>query len=257
MKVAIIGAGNMGSAIARGLAQGYLVQGHEIVVSNPSNGKLEQLKADFPDIITTNDNIEAATNADIVIVAVKPWLIEEVLEPLRLKRTQILVSLAAGVCFDDLAHYCGEPEMAIFRVVPNTAIAERASMTLISARNASDKQKNLVTDMFDEMGLTMIIQESKIAAATALTSCGIAYVLKYVQAAMQAGVEMGIAPKDAMKMVAQSLEGAAELLLKKETHPSVEIDKVTTPGGITIKGINELEHAGFTSAVINAMKASR
>lgn len=257
MKVAIIGAGNMGSAIARGLAQGYLVQGHEIVVSNPSNGKLEQLKADFPDIITTNDNIEAATNADIVIVAVKPWLIEEVLEPLRLKRTQILVSLAAGVCFDDLAHYCGEPEMAIFRVVPNTAIAERASMTLISARNASDKQKNLVTDMFDEMGLTMIIQESKIAAATALTSCGIAYVLKYVQAAMQAGVEMGIAPKDAMKMVAQSLEGAAELLLKKETHPSVEIDKVTTPGGITIKGINELEHAGFTSAVIKAMKASR
>lgn len=257
MKVAIIGAGNMGSAIARGLAQGYLVQGHEIVVSNPSNGKLEQLKADFPDIITTNDNIEAASNADIVIVAVKPWLIEEVLEPLRLKRTQILVSLAAGVCFDDLAHYCGEPEMAIFRVVPNTAIAERASMTLISARNASDKQKNLVTDMFDEMGLTMIIQESKITAATALTSCGIAYVLKYVQAAMQAGVEMGIAPKDAMKMVAQSLEGAAKLLLDKDTHPSVEIDKVTTPGGITIKGINELEHAGFTSAVIKAMKASR
>ena len=95
------------------------------------------------------------------------------------------------------------------------------------------------------MGLTMIIPESKIAAATALTSCGIAYVLKYVQAAMQAGIEMGIAPKDAMKMVAQSLEGAAELLLNKETHPSVEIDKVTTPGGITIKGINELEHAGL------------
>lgn len=257
MKVAIIGAGNMGSAIARGLAQGYLVQRHEIVVSNPSNGKLKQLKADYPDIITTNDNIEAAANADIVIVAVKPWLIEEVLEPLRLKRTQILVSLAAGVCFDDLAHYCGEPEMAIFRVVPNTAIAELASMTLISARNASDKQKNLVTGIFDEMGLTMIIQESKIAAATALTSCGIAYVLKYVQAAMQAGVEMGIPPKDAMKMVAQSLEGAAMLLLDMDTHPSVEIDKVTTPGGITIKGINELEHAGFTSAVIKAMKASR
>lgn len=257
MKIAIIGAGNMGSAIARGLARGYQVQGHEIVVSNPSNEKLERLKADFPNIITTNDNIEAAANADIIIVAVKPWLIEKVLGPLRLKRTQILVSLAAGVCFDDLAHYCGEPEMAIFRVIPNTAIAERASMTLISARNASDIQKKLLTDMFDEMGLTMIIQESKIAAATALTSCGIAYVLKYVQAAMQAGVEMGIAPKEAKKMVAQSLEGAAKLLLNKDAHPSVEIDKVTTPGGITIKGINELEHAGFTSAVIKAMKASR
>lgn len=256
MKVAIIGAGNMGSAIARGLAQGYLVQGREITVSNPSNEKLERLKAAFPDIITTNDNAEAAANADIVIVAVKPWLMEEVISPLRLKRTQMLVSLAAGIPFEQLAHF-SDAEMPIFRVVPNTAIAERASMTLISARNASDKQKQLLLDIFNEMGLAMMIPESKIAAATALTSCGIAYVLKYAQAAMQAGVEMGIAPKEAMKMVAQSLEGAAELLLNNDTHPSVEIDKVTTPGGITIKGINELEHGGFTSAIINAMKASK
>lgn len=246
----------MGSAIARGLAQGYLVQGREITVSNPSNEKLERLKAAFPDIITTHDNAEAAANADIVIVAVKPWLMEEVISPLRLKRTQILVSLAAGIPFEQLAHF-SDAEMPIFRVVPNTAIAERASMTLISARNASDKQKQLLLDIFNEMGLAMMIPESKIAAATALTSCGIAYVLKYVQAAMQAGVEMGIAPKEAMKMVAQSLEGAAELLLNNDTHPSVEIDKVTTPGGITIKGINELEHGGFTSAIINAMKASK
>lgn len=257
MKVAIIGAGNMGSAIARGLAQGYLPQGHEIVVSNPTNGKLEKLKADFPEIKTTNDNQEAASNADIVIAAVKPWLLEEVLKPLHLKRTQILVSLAAGICFDELAHFCGEPEMPIFRVIPNTAIAERASTTLMAARNASDKQQQLLTDMFDEMGLTIVIPESKIAAATALTSCGIAYVLKYVQAAMQAGVEMGIPPKDGMKMVSQTLIGAAELLLNKETHPGIEIDKVTTPGGITIKGLNELEHAGFASAIIRAMKASR
>lgn len=257
MKIAIIGAGNMGSAIARGLALGNMGQRNEVIVSNPSEDKLENLKKDFPNIRTTHDNIEATTNADIVIVAVKPWLMEEILEPLRLKRTQILVSLAAGICFDDLAHYCGEPEMTIFRVIPNTAIAERASMTLMSARNASEKQQQLLMDIFNEMGLTMMIQESKIAAATALTSCGIAYVLKYVQAAMQAGIEMGIAPKDGIEMIAQSLEGAAKLLLNNESHPSVEIDKVTTPGGITIKGINELEHSGFTSAVIKAMKASK
>lgn len=256
MKVAIIGAGNMGSAIARGLAQGSVIQGHEIVVSNPTNEKLERIKAAFPAIITTNDNTEAAANADIVIIAVKPWLMEEVISPLRLKRTQLLVSLAAGIPFEQLAHF-SDAEMPLFRVVPNTAIAERASMTLIAARNASDKQKQLLLNIFNEMGLAMMIPESKIAAATALTSCGIAYVLKYVQAAMQAGVEMGIAPKEAMKMVAQSLEGAATLLLNNDTHPSVEIDKVTTPGGITIKGINELEHGGFTSAIIHAMKASK
>lgn len=256
MKVAIIGAGNMGSAIARGLAQGYLVQGREITVSNPSNGKLERLKTAFPEINITNDNAEAVSNAEIVIVAVKPWLLEKVITPLRLKRTQILVSLAAGINFEQLAHFA-DPDMPIFRVIPNTAISERTSMTLIAARNASDKQKQLLIDIFNEMGLTMVIQESKIEAATALTSCGIAYVMKYVQAAMQAGIEMGIAPKDSMRLVAQSLEGAAELLLNNDTHPSIEIDKVTTPGGITIKGINELEHNGFTSAVIKAMKASK
>lgn len=256
MKIAIIGAGNMGSAIACGLTRESGTE-REIIVSNPSNEKLEKLKKDFPIIDTTNDNILAVANADIVVLAVKPWLMESVLAPLRLKRSQILVSLAAGICFDDLAHFCGEPEMPIFRVIPNTAISERASMTLISSRNATDKQKQLLLDIFNEMGLAMMIQENKLEAATALTSCGIAYVLKYVQAAMQAGIEMGIAPKDAMTMIAQSLEGAAEILLNNDTHPSAEIDKVTTPGGITIKGINELEHAGFTSAIIRAMKASK
>ena len=112
-------------------------------------------------------------------------------------------------------------------------------------------------NLFSEMGMAMILPEDKLEAATALTSCGIAYVLKYIQAAMQAGIEMGIRPSDAMDMIAQSVKGAAELILNNDTHPSVEIDKVTTPGGITIKGINELEHNGFTSAIIKAMKASR
>lgn len=246
----------MGSAIACSLAKGQQVATQNITVSNPSSEKLEKLKAAFPELHTTHDNVEAAINSDIVIVAVKPWLLEKVLTPLRLMRSQILVSLAAGITFEQLAHFAN-PEMTMFRVIPNTAISEGASMTLISARHASEAQQQCLMNIFNEMGLTMMIQESKIAAATALTSCGIAYVLKYVQAAMQAGIEMGIAPKDAMQMVAQSLEGAAKLLLNNDTHPSVEIDKVTTPGGITIKGINELEHEGFSSAIIKAMKASR
>ena len=128
-------------------------------------------------------------------------------------------------------------------------------MTLIASRNASKEQEQLMLDIFNELGMAMLIPESQMRATTALTSCGIAYVLKYIQAAMQAGIEMGVCPKDAQKMVAQSVKGAAELILNNDTHPSVEIDKVTTPGGITIKGINELDHAGFTSAVIKAIKA--
>lgn len=106
------------------------------------------------------------------------------------------------------------------------------------------------------MGTTLWLPEKQIGAATSLASCGIAYVLKYMQAAMQAGIEMGIYPKDAMQLVAQSAKGAADLLLHNDTHPALEIEKVCTPGGLTIKGINTLDHEGFASAVIKAMKAS-
>ena len=257
MKIAIIGAGNMGGSIARGLAKGSLIDDSDIIVSNPSAGKLEKLKKEFPGISITNSNVEAATGADIVILAVKPWFMEPVMRELKLKSKQILISVAAGISFEELAHYVVAPEMAMFRLIPNTAISELESMTLIAARNTNDEQNLFMLRLFNEMGMAMLIPEDKIAATTALTSCGIAYVLKYIQAAMQAGIEMGIRPKDAMEMVAQSVKGAAALILNNDTHPSVEIDKVTTPGGITIKGINELEHNGFTSAVIKAMKASK
>ena len=256
MKIAIIGAGNMGGSIARGLAKGSLIDDSDIIVSNPSAGKLEKLKKEFPGISTTNNNLEAATGADIVILAVKPWFMESVMRELKLKSKQILISVAAGISFEELAHYVVAPEMPMFRLIPNTAISELESMTLVAARNTNDEQDNFILRLFSEMGTVMLIPEDKIAAATALASCGIAYVLKYIQAAMQAGIEMGLRPKDAMQ-IAQSLKGAAALIQNNDTPPSVEIDNVTTPGGITIKGINELEHNGFTSAIIKAMKASK
>ena len=257
MKIAIIGAGNMGGSIARGLTKGSMIDDLDIIVSNPSMDKLKKLRNEYLGLSITQDNAEAAMGADIVILAVKPWLVEPVMRELKLKSKQILISVAAGISFEELAHYVVAPEMPMFRLIPNTAISELESMTLVAARNTNDEQDKFVLRLFSEMGTVMLIPEDKITAATALASCGIAYVLKYVQAAMQAGIEMGIRPKDAMTMVAQSLKGAAALILNNDTHPSVEIDKVTTPGGITIKGINELEHNGFTSAIIQAMKASK
>lgn len=256
MKIAIIGAGNMGGAIARGLAKGSLVRVENIRVSNPSPGKLEALKAEFPDMQVTADNGEAVAGADIVVLAVKPWMVGEVLHKLQLKETQMLISIAAGIKLGDLWQLLGQKGNPLFRVIPNTAISEMQSMTLVSCSQASQEQIQLVLDIFSEMGLAMLIPEEKMAAATAMTSCGIAYALKYIQAAMQAGIELGVRPKDGMRMVAQSLKGAAELILANDTHPSVEIDKVCTPGGLTIKGINQLEHDGFTSALINAIKVS-
>lgn len=256
MKVAIIGAGNMGGAIARGMAQGSLIRPVDITVSNPSEGKLRAIKEFNPQIKTTCNNQEAINEADLIILAVKPWFIKEVIEGLTLQtEKQIIASVAAGIPFAEYEQWIGE-KATIFRIIPNTAISQMQSMTLLASHNASKEQEALLTNIFNEMGVAMLIDEKQMGAATALTSCGIAYVLKYIQAAMQAGVEMGIYPKDAARMVAQSVKGAAELILANESHPSVEIDKVTTPGGLTIKGINELEHGGFTSAIINAMKAS-
>ncbi len=256
MKVAIIGAGNMGGAIARGMAQGSLIRPVDITVSNPSEGKLRAIKEFNPQIKTTCNNQEAINEADLIILAVKPWFIKEVIEGLTLQtEKQIIASVAAGIPFAEYEQWIGE-KATIFRIIPNTAISQMQSMTLLASHNASKEQEALLANIFNEMGVAMLIDEKQMGAATALTSCGIAYVLKYIQAAMQAGVEMGIYPKDAARMVAQSVKGAAELILTNESHPSVEIDKVTTPGGLTIKGINELEHGGFTSAIINAMKAS-
>lgn len=256
MKVAIIGAGNMGGAIARGMAQGSLIRPADITVSNPSKGKLRAIKEFNPQIKTTCNNQEAINEADLIILAVKPWFIKEVIEGLTLQtEKQIIASVAAGIPFAEYEQWIGE-KATIFRIIPNTAISQMQSMTLLASHNASKEQEALLANIFNEMGVAMLIDEKQMGAATALTSCGIAYVLKYIQAAMQAGVEMGIYPKDAARMVAQSVKGAAELILTNESHPSVEIDKVTTPGGLTIKGINELEHGGFTSAIINAMKAS-
>ena len=256
MKIAIIGAGNMGGAIARGLARGNKIAPSYIFVSNRGNEKLEALKVEFPELNVTTDNVEAAKEADVVLLAVKPWLVEGVLKELKIDtERQILASVAAGIPFAQYIEWLGA-EMPIFRVIPNTAISQLESMTLIASYGATKEQEEWMLEVFNEMGLAMLIPESQMAATTALTSCGIAYVLKYIQAAMQAGIELGVYPKDAQRMVAQSVKGAASLILNNDTHPSVEIDKVTTPGGITIRGINELEHEGFSSAVIKAMKVS-
>ena len=256
MKVTIIGGGNMGGAIARGLAKGTIVKAEDITVSDPFQGILDALKADCPAINVTSNNEEAIMGADIVMLAVKPWLVEKIMSTLNLDPTrQIFVPIAAGIGFDKLSKWVA-PGIPIFRVMPNTGILHMESMSIIASYSATAEQEQLVLKLFNEMGVALLMPEENFPAATALASCGIAYVLKYMQAAMQAGVELGLYPQTALQLVAQSVKGAAALIQNNHSHPSAEIDKVTTPGGITIKGINALEHGGFTSAVINAMKAS-
>ena len=237
MKIAIIGAGHIGSAIITCLAQGHLYNEKDIIVSNPNIDKLERLQEHFPAIHITTDNQQAISEAEVIVLAINLWKVDEVLSPLRFSRTQIL-------------------EMPIFRAVPNMAITERSSLTLIASRGTDKEYQQLIKQIFEEGGKCLFLQEKQLDTTSALTSSGIAFALKYMQAVMQAGIELGIPGKDAMQMAAYSMEGATELILNHNTHPLLEIEKVTTPGGTTIKGLNELEHKGFTSSIIQAIKSS-
>ncbi len=261
MKIAIIGAGNMGGAIACGLVASGEYQAGEIVCANPSRGKLDALKGRYDIISTTTDNVEAAKDADMVIVAVKPWLAESVVRQIAGAIDapgKMLVSVVADTSFADLRKWTEqcEYEPAIFRVIPNTAISVGQSMTFVAAEDAMQEQVDVVMDVFSKMGEVMLVGEKMLETGMILASCGIAFALRYIRAASEGGVELGCPAAQATRIVAATLRGAAELLLQNESHPEQEIDKVTTAGGITIKGLNEMEHAGFTSAVIKGLKAS-
>ncbi|MCD8263677.1 MAG: pyrroline-5-carboxylate reductase [Tannerellaceae bacterium] len=266
MKIAIIGAGNMGGAIATGLAKGSIFQPADIICADKNQENLDKLQASTPGLLVTTDNKQAVSGADIVLLAVKPWLIEPVIEEIKNELDydkQQVGSIAAGITFEQLSSYLqktGEKEKStpvIYRIIPNTAIAVGSSMTFVSAQNASPGQMEFMVNLFGELGSAMVIEEKQIVGATALASCGIAYALRYLRAAMAGGIELGFYPQQAQEIVALTMKGAVDLILANQTHPETEIDRVTTPGGITIKGLNEMEANGFTTAVIRGLKASK
>ncbi len=264
MKLTIIGGGNMGGAIVRGLVQGSIFKASDITIIDIFEDPLKKLQQFNPSLRTALKDYNSIENADMVILAVKPWLIKDTLLDIKFMLNyskQIIVSIAAGVSIGEMNELLmkgheQEDSPVLFRVVPNTAIAVEKSLTLIASQNASSEQEELIVKMFNELGTAIILDESKIQAGTALTSCGIAYLFRYVRAAMLAGVELGFYPQEAQNMIVKTMMGAAALLDETKENPEVEVDKVTTPGGITIKGLNELDANGFTNAIIKAIKAS-
>ena len=267
MRISIIGSGNIGGAIARGLAKGTMFKASDITCTAQSDETLEKMRKIDPDFILTHDNVEAARNADIIIIAVKPWRVEMIIDEIKSVldfEKQIIVSVAAGVTFDLLNTYLTKntdfdclATPTIFRIMPNTAIEVMSSMTFVSARNASKEQTDLIIHIFNELGNAMLVEERLMGAGTALASSGIAFAFRFIRASIQGGVELGFYPKQAQEIVVHTVKGAVDLLLENKSNPEMEIDKVTTPGGITIKGLNEMELSGFTSSVIRGLKASK
>ena len=256
MKIAVIGAGAMGGTTVEGLIKGKTFKNEDITVSDPSENALKK----FSDtgVKTTSENDKAAKDADIVCVVVKPWLVETVLSGIKSvlnPQKQLLIVIAAGVSSESIKTWLGQNCPPLFLVIPNIAIAQLQSMTFVVPVDATEQQTKTIIDIFDEMGDTLLTDEKHLAAGTTLASCGIAYAMRYIRAASEGGVELGFKADEAKKIVMQTMRGAVELLAETGLHPEAAIDMVTTPGGVTIKGLNEMEHAGFTSAVIRGLKA--
>ncbi len=255
--MAIIGAGNMGTAIALSkTADSFAVR--LSVASAESARHLEKLGFDASRIF--RDNRRAVAGADIVMVAVKPYKAREVISEIApfLKKGCCLVSIVAGLSTESIRSFLSEApgEVAIARVTPNTAIRLNMSLTFISFGKGCPKDViNEIMEMFGRSGETMEIEESHTPEYTALSSCGIAYFLRFIRAATEGAVELGMKPSIAAEVAAYTARSAAALILDGG-HPEAEIDKVTSPGGITIRGLNALESNGFSKAVIEALRAS-
>jgi pyrroline-5-carboxylate reductase len=252
MNIHIIGGGNLGTAIAIGLAQ--FTTGNSLTVTRRNISLIENLK-DYG-IATSADNTAGIANADVIILTVKPWQVDAVMaEILPHVQGKIIASAVSGVTLEHLAA-AGGGSNTVLRIMPNIAVQYGESATCISVLpNDVDKAQVLV-DLFDAVGTSVIIEEKLMDAATVLGACGTAFALRYIRASMQAGIEIGFDAKTALAIAAQTAKGATEMLLKEKAHPEQLIDKVTTPQGCTIAGLNEMEHEGFSSSLIKGIKTS-
>lgn len=239
-RIAVIGAGNMGGALVKGWTRAGMVA--NLTVTARTQQTLDRLVEVCPGITATLDNAKAVEGSDVVVLAVKPWLIQQVIEEIMPElKGKLLVSVAAGVRHDRIDVYA----------MPNIAAEFGESMTFIEEADKAEA----VAELFGKVGQCKVVPQRLMDAGMMMAGCGIAYVMRFLRAMMEGGVEMGFYPDEAKDIAMQAMQGAVTMLRETGLHPEAAIDKVTTPGGITIKGLNELDHAAFNSAVIRCLKA--
>ena len=254
-KIAIIGCGNLGKSILNGL-----LKNKEIIHSNITATKRNiQTFESYSNrkFHCTSNNIEAVKNAEIIILAIKPYNLISIVKEIKphLNENHVLVSLATGISIKEIENEAPK-HLSIYRAMPNTAADVSESITCICANTEEEEKKKKIETVFNSIGSSIFINEELMESATVLGACGIAYVLRFIRAMTQGGIQIGFDAETASKIVTQTVKGASELLIKNKQHPEYEIDKVTTPKGCTIVGINEMEHNGFSSSLIKGLMAS-
>lgn len=256
LKIAIIGCGNLGLSIVNGLLSLEDFEAKNLTVTRRHPDNLFHLRP--LGVTVTSDNIGAARDADLVVLGVKPFNIAHVLKelkPVLQPEKQTVISLATGVTLEEMTAYL-DPSTPLFRAMPNIAADIKESVTCICGKNASTEAEDHVKALFNSVGITISLDEHLMEGATVLGACGIAFVLRFMRAMTQGGIQIGFDAQTANLIVNQTVKGAAELIIQNGLHPEAAIDKVTTPKGCTIVGLNEMEHHGFSAAMVRGVLAS-
>jgi pyrroline-5-carboxylate reductase len=254
MKIAIIGAGNLGLSIAKGLLSSDIVT--SLYLTKRHINALEGLKSDKK-VIITSDNALAIKNSDVIIFAVQPNHLEAVLRKNNnfITPKHTLISTITGFSIEKIEAIIGDTN-SVIRAMPNTAIAVGKSMTCICSNEKAQLKLNTAIKIFGLLGKTLVIPEKQMQAATVVCASGIAFWMRLIRATTQAAIQLGFDANEAQELAMYTAEGAASLLITTGNHPEQEIDKVTTPKGCTIEGLNEMEHQGLSSSLIRGMVAS-
>ena len=252
--LAILGCGNIGSAIAKGLTKSGMTADNITLTRRKLEPLTELAEAGFQ---TSIDNANAVQNAKIILLTVLPSQLMDLLDDISsiLSENHLLISIVSGVCITEIQEKIGE-NIPIIRAMPNTAAVLCESMTCLSSLPQFSQELKTAQTLFEKVGNTLVIDETQMASATALCACGVAFFLRAIRAASQGGIEIGFHSDEAFTIAAQTARGAATLLLDNDSHPEAEIDQVTTPMGATIAGLNEMEHQGFSSAMIRGITTS-
>ncbi|MGM5468738.1 pyrroline-5-carboxylate reductase [Flavobacteriaceae bacterium LMO-SS05] len=254
MKIAIIGTGNLGKSIAKGLITTNAIT--TLYLTKRNLNSISEFEG-YKNVTLTSDNILAVQNSDILIFAVQPSHFETILKAVKpyLTDKHVIISTITGYAISKIENEIGSNQF-IIRAMPNTAIAVGKSMTCICSNEQGAKRIKIAEAIFNRLGHTLAIPETQMQAATVVCASGIAFWMRLIRATTQAAIQLGFDSKEAQELAMHTCEGAANLLIASGNHPEEEIDKVTTPRGCTIEGLNQMEHKGLSSSLIQGMVTS-
>jgi pyrroline-5-carboxylate reductase len=255
--IGFIGAGNMAEAMIGGLVRGNHVRADRVAASDPRKERLDELRAAFG-IEVTNYNREIVQRCDLVVLSVKPQIMDKVLREIgdQMKAGTLVVSIAAGVDTSTIEDAVPDG-VRVVRAMPNTPALVGAGATAISAgKHASEADMAVAKALFDAVGITVELDEGHLDAVTGLSGSGPAYIFLILEALADAGVKVGLSRRAAQRLAAQTVMGSAKMLLETDEHPGKLKDMVTSPGGTAIAGLHTLEEGGLRTTLINAVETA-